>query len=98
MFIRGFNRRIHKFQPFVGKPTKTVIYNSYGHLDRHGSFINSRVGLGKFIHLRIQKRHKDLFWSVFEYQLLKNNETFIAKFTKLNQAKAFILKTYNVGG
>ena len=98
MFIKGFTRNVDTFKQFVGKPLKTVTYNSYSDHDRHGNFIKSRVGLGNFIHLRIIKRPDDLFWSVYEYQLLKGSEAFIAKFTKLNAAKAFILKTYNVGG
>ena len=48
MFIKGFKRTHGKFYTF-----NQTEYSSYGCHDRHGNLIESRVGLGNFIHLRI---------------------------------------------
>jgi|TARA_Y100001937_G_C6968552_1_gene262166 hypothetical protein len=94
MFIKGFKRTHGKFYTF-----NQTEYSSYGCHDRHGNLIESRVGLGNFIKLDIRKTSDDFFWSVYEYKVGNHSdEKFIAKFKKLNQAAAFILKTYNVGG
>ena len=100
MFIKGFSRDVFNYSaPYGSRPSKKVTYTLNGAQDDFGNLIKSLKGLkNQFVHLKIVKGHNDIFWSLFEFNMLgEKEEKFVAKFLKLNEAKAFLIKEYNIG-
>mgnify|MGYP003632291970 CR=1 FL=1 len=99
MFIKGFKRDVLEYsRPFGSRPSKKVTYTLNGTNDDFGNLIKSLKGLkNKFVHLKIEKKPNDIFWSLFEYNMLGDKEEkFVAKFLKLNEAKSFLKNKYKV--
>jgi|TARA_Y100000310_G_C20387515_1_gene671168 hypothetical protein len=99
MFIKRFNRDVFNYSvPYGSRPSKKVTYTLNGCRDDFGNLIKSLKGLkNKFVHLKIEKNPNDIFWSLFEFNMLGDKEEkFVAKFLKLNEAKAFLKNNYKV--
>ena len=96
MFIRGFRRTINRFEQFLGADKISTNYFRGSFYNDWGIKLKSLTNIDGLFSLRIDKGYDDLFWSIYEVQLINNTKNFVAKFEKLNEAKSFLKNKYEV--
>ena len=96
MFIRGFRRTINRFEQFLGADKISTNYFRGSFYKDWGIKLKSLTNIKGVFSLRIDKGYDDLFWSIYEVQLINNTKNFVAKFEKLNEAKSFLKNKYEV--
>jgi len=96
MFIRGFQRTINRFEHFLGADRISTNYSRGSFYNDWGIKLKSLTNIDGLFSLRIDKGYDDLFWSIYEVNLISHTKNFVAKFEKLNEAKAFLQKKYEV--
>ena len=97
MFIKKFTRTVKNYSvPFGARPSKRVMYRSSNY-DKFNNLLKTTTGIkSKFFNIIIEKGPNDIFWSIYEHSLLKEEKMFVKKFLKLNQVKSFVEKQYNI--
>ena len=96
MFIRGFRRTINRFEQFLGDDKISTNYSRGSFNNDWGTKLKSLTNIDGIFSLRIDKGYDDLFWSIYEVNLISNTKNFVAKFEKLNEAKSFLKNKYEV--
>ena len=96
MFIKGFQKTTNKFKEFVGADKISTNYFRGGFNNDWGNKLKSLTNIDGLFSLTINKGYDDLFWSIYEVNLISNTKNFVAKFEKLNKAKAFLKNKYKV--
>ena len=96
MFIKGFQRTVDRSKPFVGADKISTNYFRGSFNNDWGTKLKSLTNIDGLFSLKIDKGYDDLFWSIYEVNLISNTKNFVAKFEKLNEAKSFLKNKYEV--